>query len=150
VSRPISTRLAVALFSAFSFSTLPALAQSGAPASRAAAPTKPATEQDVFLYTQMALVSTCNLVINGKVPLDKAIPANVKMVVSVITGLHGSSIAGIGSGKLTEEQLASGVYVSLLKRLKQSCYDNMGPTDKAMIDKDFASIEKAEKANTKK
>jgi hypothetical protein len=90
----------------------------------------------------MGAISTCSLVINGKIPLDKAIPANVEMVVSVIKGKHGSSVLGAPE-KLQDEQLASGTFVQLIGRVKRLCYDKMSTLDKSSIDKDISAIEKS-------
>lgn len=83
--------------------------------------------------------------INGKIPLDKAIPANLEMIVSVIKGKHGSSVLGAPE-RLQDEQLAIGTFVQLIGRIKRFCYDKMSATDKSSIDKDISAIEKQTKA----
>lgn len=98
----------------------------------------------------MGAISACSLNLNGKVALDKAIPANVEMVVSVIKGRHGSAIAGAGSVKLADEAITSGIYIQIIGKVKRICYDKMIGADKAIVDRDIAAIEKAIKESPKK
>ena len=141
VIRLFRTPLAAALLTTISFACLPALAQNAAPP-KPGAPAKPATQDEIFLYTQMGAISTCSLLLDGKVPLDKAIPANVRMIVFVIKGKHGSSIVGVPE-RLQDDQLASGIYVQLIGKIKRLCYDKMSASDKSSIDKDISAIEKS-------
>ena len=141
VIRNFRTRLAAALLTTLSLACLPALAQTAAPP-KPRTPAKPATQEEIFLYTQMGAISTCTLVLDGKIPLDKAIPANVIMIVSVIKGKHGSSIVGAPE-RLQDEQLTNGTFVQLIGKIKRLCYDKMSASDKSSIDKDISAIEKS-------
>ena len=143
----ISTRLRtlVALLAgslAFgSLGTPAAWAQAKAPAAAAPA-AKPATQQDLDVYSQMGAINICVLN-NVKVGLDKSLPASTEMMVSVLLGMHGGVIQGANNNqKLSNNQLANGAIINLAARVQGLCLDKLSDADKKTITDIIAQAQK--------
>ena len=132
-----STLFALAA-SSMALVTMPA-----APALAQGAATKPASQDDVNLYSTMAAVSACDLAVGEQVPLAKSLLPNSRMVAYVLATRHGSEIAGVGSGKLGNDQLVQGSYIQIVRWVRQGCYDKLSATDKELVDKVIAQMQKA-------
>lgn len=141
VSRVSHAWLAAAALALCSALT-PAAAQAQSAPPAAGTPTKPATRQDVAIYSQMGAFSSCSLAIDQKIPLQKTIGSNINMVAFVIRELHGSIIADVGSGKLSDTQLTNGAAADVIVRIKNLCYTNLATADKKFIDDNIAQIQK--------
>lgn len=117
----------------------PVLAQAAAPA---AAATKPATQQDLDVYSQMGAINICVLNSN-KVGLDKSLPAATDMVASVLMGFHGGVIQGANNNqKLNNNQLANGAIINLAARVQVLCLDKLSEVDKKTITDILAQAQK--------
>lgn len=141
-----STLLALAA-SSVGMVTLPA---APALAQAAAAAIKPATQEEVAVYTTMGAVAACDLAVRQQVPLSKALPATSAMVAYVLSTRHGSQIQGVSNGKLNDEQLMQGSFIQIVGGIRRGCYDKLNATDKKEVDTIVSQVEKAAAADKKK
>lgn len=102
---------------------------------------KPATADELAVYTAIAFVNICSLAADG-VGMQKSMPAAVRSVVTVLDQKHGGRIASVPE-KLTPQQLGNGVATELVLRVKNGCYNALSAADKAELDKNVKAIEEA-------
>jgi hypothetical protein len=121
----------------------PAGAQTPPPAAAAARPAPVELMNDLVLT---AAVNSCELAIEDKMPIQRAVISNAKAITFLVTNRYGSQVAG--AGKLTPEQIANGTIIQVVGRVKQGCYPKLSAADKKFIDDLIGEIEKASKAQT--
>lgn len=113
--------------------------QANAQSKPAAANLKPATADELAVYTAIAFVNICALASNG-VGMKKSMPAAVESVAMVLAQKHGSKISNLPN-ELTPQQLRNGVATELVLRVKNGCYDSLSAEDKKELDKNVKTIE---------
>lgn len=95
------------------------------PAVRAqGAPTRPATDADMGLYTRIGAVNACIAASNG-VEFNKAVGIASETVTQVLQGQHGGIIQPLGAKALPVEDLRKGSVNSVLIGISQMCPDAM-------------------------
>ncbi len=141
--RPILVTVLRSTLLALAASSMALVTMPAAPVLAQGAATKPATQEEVNLYSTRGAVSVCDLAVSEQVPVTKSLVANSRMVAYVIANRHGSEIAGVGSSKLGNDQLVQGSYIQIVRWVRQGCYDKLSATDKEVIDKVIAQLQKA-------
>ncbi len=141
VFRPIPARLAAALLGALSLAPLAALAQ-------AAAPAKPASMELMNDMALAAAVTTCELAVESKVPVQTSVLSNAKAITYVVSSRYGGQIGN--TTKLQPEQIANGTIIQTVARVKQGCYPKLTAADKKFVDEVIADFEKQIKAQGQK
>ena len=89
--------------------------------------TKPATNDEVFLYRGMGSSYVCNARAAG-VEFPKAVGIAAATYVQLLNGRHGGLVASAGSKKLTNEQLFAGAEFQIITGAMQFCPDQV-PAD---------------------
>lgn len=132
----------VAGMTALTFAAEPGLAQTMTP-NAAAAPVKPATQEDINTYAWMGGVNFC--VLNqAKVSVDIALPAAAEMMSAVIAAKHGRAIANANNGQpLSNEMLFNGSLANVLESISNICYSKLNAKDKAEVDNIIAQFKAA-------
>lgn len=139
--RPHTSRLVLALLGAVSLLPLPVLAQ----AAPSAASAKPASMELMGDLALTSAVSTCELAVEAKLPVEKSIISHAKAITYLVTNRYGSQVGS--SSKLQPDQIANGSIIQTVARVKQGCYAKLNATDKKFIDDVIADFEKQVKAN---
>jgi hypothetical protein len=107
--------------------TSTALAQGANPA------TKPASNDDIFLYRGMGSSYVCNARTAG-VEFPKAVGIAAATYVQLLNGRHGGLVASTGNKKLTNEQLFAGAEFQIITGALQFCPDMVPADVKAKIE----------------
>lgn len=122
------------------FTTMPA-----APVqAQAAAPTKPATNQEINAFALVAAVNACERVIIDKVKVEKAIGPAALSVAVAIENFSGGKVEGVQE-KLSSEQLTNGSIPKVILFMKNGCYSKMDSSAKSDLDKIIGQIEEVAK-----
>jgi hypothetical protein len=141
VIRSLSARLTVALLTAFAAAPAPSLAQA------APAAPKAASSENLESMILAAAVTSCQLAISQKVPIEKASIASAEAVAFVVSRRNGSQIEGVG--KLEMNQLVQGSFIQVIVGIKNGCYPKLEATDKQFVDNVYSQIEKSAKTQPK-
>lgn len=136
VSRLISARLTAALMTALSVGPLPVLAQTGAAA-------KPASMEVMSNLTLAAAVSTCELALSSKIPVETSMVANAKAITYLVKSRYGGQIEQ--ADKLNDAIIFNVTAANIVAILKKNCYTKLTDSDKKFIDNSLASINNAAK-----
>ncbi|WP_087067333.1 hypothetical protein [Cyanobium sp. NIES-981] len=137
----VATSAAVsALASALAISagSLPGM---GRPALAQAAAAKPASMELMNDMALAAAVNVCELVVESKIPVEKAVLSNAKAITYVVTNRYGGQVAN--AGKLQPEQIANGTIIQVVGRVRQGCYNRLGAADKKFVDEVLSEYSKA-------
>lgn len=94
---------------------------------------KPAAQDDIFLYRGMGSSYVCNAS-TAKVEFPKAVGIAAATYVQVLNGRHGGMVASAGSKKLTNEQLFAGAEFQILTGALQYCPDVVPADVKAKVE----------------
>jgi len=84
--------------------------------------TKPASNEDVFLYRGMGSSYVCNARSAG-IEFPKAVGVAAATYVQLLNGRHGGLVASAGDKKLTNEQLFAGAEFQIITGAMQFCPD---------------------------
>ena len=144
--RPILVTVLRSTLLALAASSMALVTMPAAPVLAQGAATKPASLEEVNVYNTMGAVSACDLAVGQQVPLAKSLQSNSKMVAYILTTRHGSEIAGYGGSKIDVQRLFEGSYFEIVFRVRQGCYDKLTATDKELVDKVIAQLQKASPA----
>ena len=82
--------------------------------------TKPASQEDVFLYRGLGASYICNARVAG-VDFPKAAWIAAATYAQVLNGRHGGYVASVGKKKLTEKQLFAGAEFQTITGALQYC-----------------------------
>ncbi len=136
------SRLAFLAAAASLLVTGPLAAQRAMAQGAPAVATKPASQQDVNVYSQMGAINVC--VLNtSKIGFDKSLQASLEMIMPVLEGLHGGVIQGVNNGnKLSRDQLVNGMGAQILLRVQQMCGSKLSAADKKTLDGVVSQIRK--------
>lgn len=117
---------------------------------------KPATNEDLYTYTFMGGVSTCNMIGSNLADFDKSLGNSIGMVGITIATKHKSQILD-AQGKvinLSQEQLQGASAVQIFEQVARLCGKSMSGTNLQQYDKMKVQIEsalkKAKGASTQK
>ncbi len=99
---------------------------------QAAAAGKPATMELMNDMALAAAVNVCELAVESKVPVEKAVLSNAKAITYVVTSRYGSQVANAGT--LQPEQIANGAIIQVVGRVRQGCYAKLAGADKKFVD----------------
>lgn len=119
-----------------------AIAQQAKPNSVPSEAAKPASPQTVRALHLAGVVSTCNMVSGGKVPIKDALSYTASGVsVTLTSPIFGGQIEGVNPTP-SAEQIFNNSYISEVAIIKNSeCYTKLNDADKQYIDKTIASVE---------
>ncbi|MFQ6539041.1 MULTISPECIES: hypothetical protein [Aphanothece] len=152
MSRFLQVRIAAsghALFAAAASATsavalgVASLTVPAAPVFAQAAPAaaKPASMELMNDLSLAAAVNVCELVVESKLPVEKAVLSTAKSITYVITSRYGSQVAS--AGKLQPEQIANGTIIQIVGRVRQGCYPKLAGADKKFVDDVLSEYSKA-------
>jgi hypothetical protein len=114
----------------------------GVPArAQAAAAAKPASMELMNDMALAAAVNACEMVVESKVPMEKAVVSSAKAITYVVTNRYGGQVAN--AGRLEPEQIANGTIIQVVGRVRQGCYNRLGANDKKFIDDVLSEYTKA-------
>lgn len=108
---------------------------------QAAAAGKPATMELMNDMALAAAVNVCELAVESKVPVEKAVLSNAKAITYVVTSRYGSQVANAGT--LQPEQIANGAIIQVVGRVRQGCYAKLAGADKKFVDEVIAEYSNA-------
>ena len=114
-------------------------------AGTAKASSKPAGQDDIFLYRGMGSSYVCNAS-TAKVEFPKAVGIAAATYVQVLNGRHGGKVASAGSKKLTNEQLFAGAEFQIITGALQYCPDVVPSDVNAKVE---AALKKQNKKSPK-
>jgi hypothetical protein len=114
---------------------------SGLPARAQAAAAKPASMELMNDMALAAAVNVCELAVEAKIPVERAVLSNAKAITYVVTNRYGSQVAN--AGKLQPEQIANGTIIQVVGRVRQGCYNRLGAADKKFVDEVLSEYSKA-------
>lgn len=129
---------------ALSLATIPlatALSIAPARAQAQAAAAKPASLELMNDLALTAAVSSCEMAVEDKVPVQKSVITNAKAITFLVTNRYGSQVTG--AGKLAPEQILNGTIIQVVARVKQGCYPRLTAADKKFVDDVISEVEKS-------
>ena len=111
----------------------PLTLESASAQAQQAAASKPAAQEDIFLYRGMGSSYVCNARA-AKVEFPKAVGIAAATYVQVLNGRHGGKVQSVGEQKLTNEQLLAGAEFQIITGALQYCPDEVPADVKAKIE----------------
>ena len=93
---------------------------------------KPLSIETMNDLTLAAAVNSCEMAVESKIPVEKAVLSTAKAITYVVTSRYGSQIAD--TGKLSPDQIANGTIIQIVGRVRQGCFDKLGAADKKFVD----------------
>ena len=111
----------------------PLTLESASAEAQQAAATKPAAQEDIFLYRGMGSSYLCNARA-AKVEFPKAVGIAAATYVQVLNGRHGGKVQAVGDQKLTNEQLLAGAEFQIITGALQYCPDEVPADVKAKVE----------------
>ena len=111
----------------------PLTLESASAEAQQAAATKPAAQEDIFLYRGMGSSYLCNARA-AKVEFPKAVGIAAATYVQLLNGRHGGLVASTGNKKLTNEQLFSGAEFQIITGALQFCPDKVPADVKSKVE----------------
>ena len=97
------------------------------------AASKPAAQEDIFLYRGMGSSYVCNARA-AKVEFPKAVGIAAATYVQVLNGRHGGKVQSVGQQKLTNAQLLAGAEFQIITGALQYCPDEVPADVKAKVE----------------
>ena len=111
----------------------PLTLESASAQAQQAAASKPAAQEDIFLYRGMGSSYVCNARA-AKVEFPKAVGIAAATYVQVLNGRHGGKVQSVGQQKLTNEQLLAGAEFQIITDALQYCPDEVPADVKAKVE----------------
>ena len=124
---------AIRLLLSASAALAPLTLESASALAQQVAASKPAAQEDIFLYRGLGSSYLCNARV-AKVEFPKAVGIAAATYVQVLNGRHGGKIQSVGNQKLTNEQLLAGAEFQIITGALQYCPDEVPADVKAKVE----------------